>query len=337
MRILALLMALLVLFTFVACGSSEEQSTAESKDVSEATSEAVSETNSETSTEEESTEESIVEDSSEAVESSDAGETSEEESSEAPEDESSEAPEGPEEVRYDPLKINKVSGAAPVVDGEVSDKEYATAIKFNMDKKHWSFDSSDGADAYDIVLYLSWDETYLYSAVAVRVGKPRTYDNTDFTQNRPYIFDRRHVMTAVVTGDPTDPKYLPPSGTAWDWGAAYNSGLGSEWSITAQPDGSNIHTDHFGAVTKSPNYQYKVAVSKLETEIYEQRIPWADLAGGKNFVPEAGAVIGYAFSCCCEEVDITVDSDPNAIYACFGGGIIGGKNFCQYVGMTLKD
>ena len=334
-RILALLLCAILVFSFAACNSSTEESKEASNQESAVVSTEESKTTEASSEAEASTEESAT------TESSEAGETSTEESIEESTEESETSTEeetGPEIVIYDPLSIGKVKGAAPVVDGDVTAKEYATEIKFNADKAHWSFDSTDNADAYDVVLYLSWDETYLYSCVAVKVGKPRTYDNTDFTSNRPYIFDRRHVMTAVTTGDPTDHKYLPPNNDdAWDWGAAYNSKLGSEWSVTAQPDGSNIQTDHFGGVTQSSGFEYIVAVSKMDTEYYEQRIPWSAIQGTPGFTAKAGEVIGYAFSCCCEEVDITVDSDENAIYACFGGGIIGGKNFCQYVGLTLKD
>ena len=142
-------------------------------------------------------------------------------------------------------------------------------------------------------------------------------------------------MTAIVTGDPTDAKYLEPNGDAyWDWSAAYSSGLASEWTISAQPDGSNIKADHFGAVTGGAGFQYVVGVSGLDYEVYEQRIPWAALAGGANFVAQEDAVFGYAFSSCCEEIDYE-DDEAESIYACFGGGIAFGKSFSEYVPITL--
>ena len=185
------------------------------------------------------------------------------------------------------------------------------------------------------MLQFYWDETYLYTCVALIVGGPRTYGNTDYLQNRPYIFDRRHVMSAIVLGDPTDDKYEPTTGEYyWDWYQASISGLGNEWTTTAQPDGINICADHFGTLTKSADYKYIVAVSDLEIEYYEQRIPWAALLNGDTFTPEAGAVIGYAFVACCEEVNL---DDESSVYACFGSGIAGYKNFAHYVGMELVD
>lgn len=329
-RILVLILAAMMAFSFAACGESEST---ESKVTESSVAESITD---ESKNEEASKEESVA--TSEAV-SNDVSETvsedvSEDISAEASEDVSEEEK---NESIYDEFTLGKAD-KAPTVDGEVSKGEYATAIEFNKTKTHWNLCSTDGAENYDVVLYLSWDETYLYSAVAVKVGMPRTYDNTNFTQERPYIFDRRHVMTAIVTSDPTEPKYLPPNGdTEWTWVDAYNSGLGSEWTVTAQPDGTNICTDHFGAVTQNSGFSYKVGVSKLETEVYEQAIPWTALAGGKTFKAEAGSMIGYAFTACCEEVDISVDIDPNAIYASFGGGITTYKNFADYVGFTLVD
>ena len=336
MRVLSLILALVMMLAFVACSdesveqsdagfSKAESSTVASTpaDESEEGSDAVSEEASETVSEE-------------ASEPADESSAPDEESSE-PEDESSEPEDEYELPTYDDIEIGKAE-TAPTVDGEVGKNEYATTIEFDFDETHWNFHSDEEAEAYDVSLHMSWDEEYLYTAVMLRVGKPRTYNNTDFTSNRPYIFDRRHVMTAIVTGDPTDAKYLEPNGNnSWDWGAAYNSGLASEWTITAQPDGSNIQTDHFGSITTSANFDYVVGVSKLDYEVYEQKIPWSAMAGGANFTPAEGAIFGYAFSCCCEEVDITVDTDPNAIYACFGGGIIGGKSFSEYVGITLAE
>lgn len=329
-RIFILLLAAIMVFAFAACGESEttESSVSEASEI-----ESVAD---ESETEEVSKDESVTvsEDTSEDASENTSEDTSEEVSADTSEETSEEVK---NESIYDEFTLGKAD-KAPTVDGEVTKGEYATVIEFSKTKTHWNLCSTEGAENYDVVLYLSWDETYLYSAVAVKVGMPRTYNNTNFTQERPYIFDRRHVMTAVVTSDPTESKYLPPNGaTEWTWSEAYSSGLGSEWTITAQPDGSNICTDHFGGVTQNSGFSYKVGVSKLETEVYEQAIPWTALAGGNNFKAEAGSMIGYAFTACCEEVDISVESDPNAIYASFGGGITTYKNFADYVGFTLVD
>jgi hypothetical protein len=187
-----------------------------------------------------------------------------------------------------------------------------------------------------MVLYMSWDENYLYTAITMKTGKPRTYDNADYKSNMPHIFHRRHVMTAIIAGDPTDAKYLEPNGDPyWDWSAAYSSGFGNEWSISAQPDGSNIGYDHFGGVMSSGNHAYKVSVAK-DYEVYEQKIPWAVLAGNADFVVEEGAIFGYAFGSCCEEIDYE-DENAESIYACFGGGVSFGKSFSEYVPVTLVD
>lgn len=332
MKFIALILTFVLAFSFVACNESGEQSlddssvTAstpaeqsngkESEVVSEDASEAVSETVSEEASEEVS--ETVSDDPSEEV-SEESGE-----------------PEEPTEIVYDDVSIGKAS-TAPVVDGEVGKDEYTTEIKFDMDSSFWGSGSTESAENYDVILYLSWDENYLYSAVSVKVGMPRTYNNTNFTQERPYIFDRRHVMTALVLGDPDDPKYMAPDGKEWDWGAAYNSGLANEWTVTAQPDGSNICTDHFGNLTTNYDFEYVVGVSKHDDEIYEQAIPWKALAHGAEFKAEAGSIFGYAFTCCCEEVDISVDIDPDAIYACFGNGILSYKNFADYVAITLAE
>jgi hypothetical protein len=45
-------------------------------------------------------------------------------------------------------------------------------------------------------------------------------------------------------------------------------------------------------------------------------------------------MIGYAFSACCDEVNL---DDESATYACFGAGITGYKLFAHYVGMELVD
>jgi hypothetical protein len=238
-----------------------------------------------------------------------------------------------EEPLYDVLEIGKAT-TAPKVDGTITDGEYESVFVFDATEEHWSFDSDEDADVYEVELHMSWDENYLYTCVALIVGGPRTYGNTDYLQNRPYIFDRRHVMSAIVLGDPTDPKYRPASGDTWDWYQASISGLGNEWTTTAQPDGTNICADHFGSLTQSADYQYIVGVSELEIEYYEQRIPWSALLNGSTFTPEAGAMIGYAFSACCDEVNL---DDESATYACFGAGITGYKLFAHYVGMELVD
>ena len=324
MRIISILLVVLMLVSLVACGSTENTSESAFENKNSQTESSVAEVSKEEST---ATSEEVSEEASE--------EASEEVSEEVSEDIIDE----PIESIYDALEVGKLSTPA-VVDGVVSEGEYATCIAFNLDKTYWNFASTDGADAYDITVNIGWDETYFYTAVSLRVGMPRTYDNTDYLSNRPYIFDRRHIMSAIISGDPTDPKYQPPAGEEyWDWAAAYDSGLGSEWTITAQPDGKNISADHFGEVTKDPGYEFIVAVSQLDYEVYEQKIPWTALAGSANFNPVAGSVMGYAFSACCEEIDITLEQgdDPDAVYANFGGGISNGKNFAEYVGLTLVD
>jgi hypothetical protein len=145
-------------------------------------------------------------------------------------------------------------------------------------------------------------------------------------------------MTAIVCDNPCRPKFQPADGVEWPWGDAYSSGLGTEWSISAQPDGTPIKADHFGALTTNANYQYVIGVSGYDKEYYEQRIPWSALQGGASFTAEAGVKIGYAFTCCPEEIDISEGADgSNDKYICFGAGITGYKNFGEYVGMTLVD
>lgn len=49
-------------------------------------------------------------------------------------------------------------------------------------------------------------------------------------------------------------------------------------------------------------------------------------------------MIGYAFIGCGAEVKYhRGENDPIAIYACFGQGITGYKDFSEYAGMTLTD
>ena len=324
-KLLALTLAVMMLFTLVACAS----------DPAETSSQAPA-----TSSEAPATSSEAPEASSEEPEaSSEEPEASSEEPEESSEEpvESSEEPEVPVDNPYDEFEIGKAT-TTPVIDGVLGDDEYATVIEFDELETHWNIGSSgEGLDTYEVAVYLSWDETYLYSCVQVIVGGERTYDNTDFTANRPYIFDRRHVMSAIVLGDPCLPKYQPANGESWGWGDAYNSGLGTEWSLSAQPDGSPIKADHFGALTTSSDFAFVVGVSEYDFEYYEQKIPWAALNGGAAFTPAVGEKIGYAFVACVEEVDITEDTDPNAKYVCFGAGINGYKNFGEYVGMTLVD
>ena len=321
-KLLALTLAVMMLFTLVACATEE---------ATESSAPAASSTP--------ATESSAAPESSEeAPESSEepAPESSEEESSEEPAESSEEPAPEPVENPYEELEIGKAT-TAPVIDGKVDDGEYATAIEFDELDAHWNIGSiGEGLDVYEAVLYLSWDEEYLYSCVEVMVGGPRTYDNTDFAANEPYIFYRRHVMTAIVCENPCLPKFQPANGESWDWGAASSSGLGTEWTISAQPDGTPINANHFGALTSNANFQYVIGVSEYDKEYYEQRIPWSALNGGANFTAEVGAIIGYAFSCCPEEVKYQ-DPDAEDKYVCFGGGITGGKNFGLYVGMTLVD
>ena len=326
-KLLALTLAVMMLFTLVACATEEPaESSAPAASSTPAT---------ESSTAPESSEEA-PESSEEAPESSEE-EPTPESSEEAPES-SEEAPEELVENPYEELEIGKAT-TAPVVDGKVEDGEYATAIEFDELDAHWNLGSiGEGLDVYKAVLYMSWDEEYLYTCVEVMVGGPRTYDNPDFASVAPHIFHRRHVMTAIVCENPCLPKFQPADGVKWPWGDASSSGLGTEWSISAQPDGTPIKADHFGALTTSANYQYVIGVSGYDKEYYEQRIPWSALQGGANFTAEVGAIIGYAFSCCPEEVEYAEDADTsNDKYVCFGGGIVGGKNFGLYVGMTLVD
>ena len=321
-KLLALTLAVMMLFTLVACATEE---------ATESSAPAASSTP--------ATESSAAPESSEeAPESSEepAPESSEEESSEDPAESSEEAPEESVENPYEELEIGKAT-TAPVFDGKVEDGEYATIIEYDELDFHWANGAiGEGLDVYETVVYLSWDENYLYTCVEVMVGNPRTYDNTDFTANRPYIFDRRHLMSAIVLGDPCLSKYQPANGEYWGWGDASNSGLGTEWSISAQPDGTPIKADHFGALTSNANFQYEIGVSGYDKEYYEQRIPWSALNGGAAFTAEAGVKIGYAFTCCPEEVQYE-NEDAEDKYICFGAGITGYKNFGEYVGMTLVD
>ena len=322
-KLLALTLAVMMLFTLVACATEEP---------AESSAPATSSTAPTTSSTAPESSEEAPESSEEAPESSEeepTPESSEEESSEEP------VPEEPVENPYEELEIGKAT-TAPVIDGVATEDEYATVIYFDELDAHWNASSyGEGLDVYDVAVYLSWDEEYLYSCVQVIVGNERTYDNTDFTANRPYIFDRRHVMSAIVLGDPCLPKYQPADGESWAWGDAYSSGLGTEWSLSAQPDGSPIKADHFGALTTSDKFAFVVGVSQTDYEYYEQKIPWSALQGGASFTAEEGVKIGYSFVACVEEVDITVDSDETAKYINFGAGINGYKNFGEYVGMTL--
>ncbi len=325
-KLLALTLAVMMLFTLVACATEEpaESSAPATSSTAPATSSEATETSSEEPSEEPS--EAPSEEPSEAPS---------EEPSE-PEESSEPAPEELVENPYEELEIGKAT-TAPVVDGVVGEDEYATIIDFDELATHWNLGSiGEGLDVYEAVLYMSWDEDYLYTCVEVMVGGPRTYDNPDFAAVAPHIFHRRHVMTAIVCDNPCRPKFHPADGVEWPWGDAYNSGLGTEWSISAQPDGTPIKADHFGALTNNANYAYKIGVSGYDREFYEQRIPWSALNGGANFNAEVGAIIGYAFSCCPEEVKYE-DPDAEDKYVCFGGGITGGKNFGLYVGMTLVD
>lgn len=336
MKKIALILSLLLMFSLVACaGGGDESSTS-----STFSSTSGSTTSSEASSEASDDSSAVSDDSSDV---SDESDVSGDESDVSGDESDVSGGEGEDEaVDYGSLFLNKAT-TTPVVDGNIGENEYTTVIKYDASKSYWSASSTEGAEAYNATLYITWDEEYLYTAVAIGVGAPRTYGNTDYLQNRPYIFDRRHVMSAVILGDPEEDRYKPNATQAdpddptdWDWGAAANSKLGTEWTTTAQPDGSNISADHFGKLTEADGYEFIVAVSKLETEVYEQRIPWSALNDAASFTPQAGANIGYAFSACCEEVDIEAEDD-DAPYACFGAGIIDGKSFARYVGFILKD
>ncbi len=332
MRFLTLLLTLLLVFSLVACGGSEESSTPAFSNANSAPKE---ESKVSSSTVESSVAESSAVDSS-VVESS-AVDSSVDASAETS-DESSEEVEPFEPIEYDDYEIKKAPGAVEI-DGVISEGEYETVFEFDADELIWSVGSDEGAAEYEPKLYISWDKDFLYTAVSLGSGKPRTYDNADYATVRPHIFDRRHVMSAIILGDPTDPKYIPPVGNAWDWADAYSTGYASEWTNSAQPDGALICADHFGEVTINAGYKYEIKLGGFDNEIYEQRIPWAAVAGGIGYEAKAGNVIGYAFSAACEEVDITVEQgeDENAVYAGFGAGINNGKNFAHYVGLTLAD
>lgn len=342
MKKIALILSLLLMFSLVACAGGDEESSAFSAATSSATSNVSSSATSDDSaaSSEASSEASV--DSSDV--SDDSSEASDESGDESGDESEGESDFNEDDFDYGTLFLNKAK-TAPVVDGVIGNGEYATVIKYDITKEYWSADSTDGAEAYNATLYITWDEQYLYTAVEIGAGRPRTYGNTDYLQNRPYIFDRRHVMSAIILGDPDEDRYKPNSAQAdtdaddplaWDWGAASNSKLGTEWTTTAQPDGSNISADHFGSLTKSEGYEFIVAVSKLNSEIYEQRIPWSALNDAASFTATAGANIGYAFSACCEEVDLE-DDEASTPYACFGAGIVNGKAFSRYVGFILKD
>ena len=325
-KLLALTLAVMMLFTLVACASE----TTETSSQAPATSSEAPATSSEAP--EASSEEP------EASSEEPAPESSEEESSEEPVESSEEEPEEPLDPIYDELEIGKAT-TIPKIDGKATEDEYATVIYYDELEAHWNLGSSgEGLDVYDVAVYLSWDEEYLYSCVQLIVGNERTYGNTDYLSTRPYIFDRRHVMSAIVLGDPRLPKYQPAGGAEnWEWGAANSSNLANEWTLSAQPDGSPLKADHFGTVTASEKFEFVVGVSDLDYEYYEQKIPWAALNNGATFTAEAGVKIGYAFVACAEEVDITEDTDPDAKYVCFGAGITGYKHFGEYVGMTLVE
>ena len=236
-------------------------------------------------------------------------------------------------VDYGTVEINKVT-TAPTIDGAVSANEYPTVFAMDMGKTYWNYTSDADAANYDVVLYIGWDETYLYTAVTAKATTERTYDNDDWASAKPHIFHRRHVMSAVISGNPADTKYQPANGTSWDWGQAYGSGYGNEWTITAQPDGTNLSTNHFGSIVSHENFTYKVTASSNGTEVYEQAIPWAAFTGGVVDAKE-GTVFGYAFTLAVEEVTFNDDGTENGTYASFGAGIAGWKNFADYVALTL--
>ncbi len=334
MRFLTLLLTLLLVFSLVACGGSEESSTPA---FSNANSTPKEESKVSSSTVESSVAESSAVDSS-VVESSSVESSTVDSSDESSEDEE---PEVFEPVEYDDYEIKKAPGAVEI-DGVISDGEYETVFEFDADELIWSTGSTETVAEYEPKLYISWDEKNLYTAVALIPGRPRTFDNENYAgagAERPYLFDRRHVMCAVLLGDPTDPKYIPPVGASWDWQDAYNTGFANEWAISAQPNGDKIYVDYFGLLTEHAGWKYELLPGSFDIEVYEQAIPWEALAGGVGYEAKAGNVIGYAFSALCEEANLEVEQgeDENAVYAGFGGGINNGKNFAHYVGLTLAD
>ena len=330
MRILTLLLTLLLVFSLVACGgsSSDESTPAFSTATSTPKEEPKPESSTPVSSAVESTEAPV--ESTEAPVDSSVDEST---------DTSEEEVEPFEPIDYGTNAINKAPGAIEI-DGVVSEGEYATVFEYDANSVLWSSGSDEEAKNYSPKVYLAWDEEYLYTAVTLVPGRPRSYDGNEYLElKRPYIFDRRHLMSAVVLGNPTDEKYVPSTGNAWDWGEASLTGVANEWSVSAQPDGTMIQANHFGEVIDHAGWKYANRSEGYEIEVYEQKIPWAAFATDVAFEAKAGAVIGYAFSAACEEIDITVEDgeDENSIHACFGAGINNGKNFAHYVGLTLAE
>ena len=117
-KLLALTLAVMMLFTLVACATEEAtESSAPAASSTPATESSAAPESSEEAPE--SSEEPAPESSEEP-----APESSEEESSEEPE------PEEPVENPYEELEIGKAT-TAPVVDGKVEDDEYATVIEYD--------------------------------------------------------------------------------------------------------------------------------------------------------------------------------------------------------------
>ena len=140
-KLLALTLAVMMLFTLVACATEEAtESSAPAASSTPATESSAAPESSEEAPE--SSEEPAPESSEEAPESS------EEESSEEPE------PEEPVENPYEELEIGKAT-TAPVVDGKVEDGEYATVIEYDELDFHWANGAiGEGLDVYEAAVYL---------------------------------------------------------------------------------------------------------------------------------------------------------------------------------------
>ena len=139
-KLLALTLAVMMLFTLVACATEEPaESSAPAASSTPAT---------ESSTAPESSEEAPESSEEPAPESSEeepTPESSEEESSEEPE------PEEPVENPYEELEIGKAT-TAPVVDGKVEDGEYATVIEYDELDFHWANGAIGDVDAVLLVV-----------------------------------------------------------------------------------------------------------------------------------------------------------------------------------------
>jgi hypothetical protein len=221
---------------------------------------------------------------------------------------------------------------APVIDGVVNEGEYKLISSYTgTDASPWG---SVGANAKSrkVDFYASWDDTNFYVAVVADCAPTHVQVN----EGENYIFNAHHLMSAATSVTPTDPKYAPANGTSWDWGEAFASNLGHEWSIALKStDNTLIAANHFGNAVEFP-YVVKSADGK---DVYEQAIPWTfiDPNGENKFV--SGAKFGYAFVAGVGDVntDTANGVDPAGDYVEFAKGINGYKNFAEYAVVTLAD